>query len=74
MGESALRPFSSDSGGIYKQQEEGDANSAEALKRSLGMITKTEGNVWVLVDFYYPKFSCAADHMLLLSQDAASLL
>ena len=38
-GDSALRPFSSGCGGIYKQQE-GDAYSAEALKPSLGRLVR----------------------------------
>ena len=33
----------------------------EELKHSLGMVTNTRCNAWVLGDFNYPKFSWNAD-------------
>ena len=38
-------------------------HSAEELRRSPSMVTKTQGNVWILGDFNYPKFSWDADHV-----------
>ena len=47
----------------YYRQKEADAESAEELRRSLELTSKTKGNVWVLGDFNYPEFSWDADHV-----------
>ena len=43
--------------------KEGGVHSTEELRYSLSMVTKSHGNVWVLGDFNYPKFSWDADHV-----------
>ena len=45
----------------YYRPKEADAESAEELRRSLELVSKTKGNVWVLGDFHYPKFSWDAE-------------
>ena len=47
----------------YCRPKEADAESAKGLRRSLELVSKTKGNVWVLGDFNYPKFSLDADHI-----------
>lgn len=46
----------------YYRPKEGDIQSAEELRRSVDRVTKTQGNVWILGDFNYPKFSWDAEH------------
>ena len=46
----------------HYRPKEGDVQSAEELRRSIEMVRKTHGNVWILGDFNYPKFSWDAAH------------
>ena len=46
----------------YYRPKEGDIQSTEKMRRSLDMVTKTQGNVWILGNFNYPKFSWDAEH------------
>ena len=47
---------------IYRPKE-GDTESIIELRRSLDMAAQLKGNLWLLEDFNYPKFSWDKEHM-----------
>ena len=47
----------------YYRPKESDAHSLEELNRSLEMVSMRKGNIWVLGDFNFPKFSWDSEHV-----------
>ena len=47
----------------YYRPKESDAHSLEELNRSLEMVCMRKGNIWVLGDFNFPKFSWDSEHV-----------
>ena len=47
----------------FYRPKEGDTESIIELRRSLYMAAQLKGNLWLLGDFNYPKFSWDQEHM-----------
>ena len=47
----------------YYRPWESDARSLEELKRSLEMVSKRKGSIWILGEFNFLKFSWDSDHV-----------
>ena len=47
----------------YYRPKESDAHSLEELNRSLEKVSMRKGNIWVLGDFNFPKFSSDSEHV-----------
>ena len=47
----------------FYRPKEGDTERIIELRRSLDMAAQLKGNLWLLGDFSYPKFSWDQEHM-----------